>query len=408
MIKCGRKLVPVTKNLYEALVHIRNLTSPRLLWVDSLCINQADKLEKGQQVQRMHLVYGQSHCVSWMGVESEYHDDLQSILPVTRRLSEAENHSFRRRMLLRWNEVNDYLQHKPTYGLSNLRLVPWATMLHCLNRGIFARLWCVQEIILARSNDIRTSRAHIDVGVLACCARLILYILNDLYSTGYKSHVLDKIGLSWQDISQLHLISDRITTMLMSGPIPCIKFKREGRPVTPLTAMSIIDHNSEKECSDPRDHVYGLAALCSLGSSYRIDHSTLSLTTQEVFANFTLHCIRTTKSLEAFELGYRRTAHRENSNLVPHPTWTHRLWTPGLPSWCPDFAGPKPFMRTISATDRKRNDPLRAGKGRPAQLTRLSRQRLGVIGIEIGTIQVCTRDGYNQFNSQSGSSALIR
>jgi hypothetical protein len=178
--------------------------------------------------------------------------------------------------------------------------------------------------------------------------------------------------------------------MLMAGPIPCIKFKGEGRPVEPVTALSIIDHHSEKECSDPRDHVYGLAALCSLGTSYRIDYSALSLTTQEVFANFTLHCIRTTKSLQAFELGYRRTAHRETGNLIPHPSWRHRLWTPGLPSWCPDFAGPKHSMRNMYSSGRRRNAPLRASKGRPAQLTRLSRQRLGVTGIEIGTIQFCT------------------
>lgn len=70
-IRCAKETVSVTLNLYDALVHVRNLRTPRLLWVDSLCINQADKLEKGQQVQRMHLVYGQSHCISWMGVESE-------------------------------------------------------------------------------------------------------------------------------------------------------------------------------------------------------------------------------------------------------------------------------------------------------------------------------------------------
>jgi hypothetical protein len=409
MIKCGRNLVPVTRNLHEALVHIRNLTTPRLLWVDSLCINQADKREKGQQVQRMHFVYGQSHCISWMGVESKDHDDLQSILPAMRRLSEAENHLAQRRIPLGWNAVSDYLHHKSICGLSDLRLFPWATILHCLNRDIFARLWCVQEIILARSNDIRTSRAHIDVGVLASCAHLILRVLNDLFSTGDTSEVLDCIRIPWRDMDQLHLVSDRIDVMLMAGPIPCIKFKREGRPITHVTALSIIDHHSEKECSDPRDHVYGLAALCSLGTSYRIDYSALSLATQEVFANFTLHCIRTTKSLQAFELGYRRTTHRENSNLIPHPSWRHRLWTPGLPSWCPDFAGPKPSIRIISATDDKRNIPLRASNGRPAQLTRLSRRRLGVIGIEIGTIQVCTTTWkrYDEHDPASTSCSTI-
>jgi hypothetical protein len=41
-IYCAKQSVSVTSNLYEALVHVRNLRTPRLLWVDSLCINQAD------------------------------------------------------------------------------------------------------------------------------------------------------------------------------------------------------------------------------------------------------------------------------------------------------------------------------------------------------------------------------
>jgi hypothetical protein len=57
-IRCGKERNSITLSLYEALVHIRNLKTPRLLWVDSLCINQSDEEEKGLQVQRMHLIYG--------------------------------------------------------------------------------------------------------------------------------------------------------------------------------------------------------------------------------------------------------------------------------------------------------------------------------------------------------------
>lgn len=93
-IRCGKNLVSVTLNLYEALIHIRNLRTPRLLWVDSLCINQADDGEKGQQVQRMHLVYGQSHCISWMGAESESEFDLRSVMPIFKWFHEAEEYLY--------------------------------------------------------------------------------------------------------------------------------------------------------------------------------------------------------------------------------------------------------------------------------------------------------------------------
>lgn len=140
-IRCGKKSVPITLSLYEALVHIRNSRTPRLLWVDSLCINQADKREKGHQVQRMHLIYGQSHCISWLGVESENRDDLQSMLPIIRWLSETEAYLFKHQGSVTWRKVDEYIQHKPACGVSNIRQVPWAMMLHHLDLDIFKRLW---------------------------------------------------------------------------------------------------------------------------------------------------------------------------------------------------------------------------------------------------------------------------
>jgi hypothetical protein len=388
-IKCGKKLVPVTTTLHGALDHIRNLKTPRLLWVDTLCINQADKREKGQQVQRMHLIYGQSHCISWMGVETEDQEHLQWILPIMRRLSEAEEHLFQRGLLPEWNEVNDYLQHNPVHGLSNLHLVPWATILKCLDCGIFARLWCVQEIVLARSNDVRTSRSHIDVAVLARSSRVIYNVLNYLVQTQTTDQVQEMTGLSPENNRRLWSISRDIHATLITVPLPCLTFKKETRPIEPVTALSVVSNHYSQDCSDPRDHVYGLAALCNLGTSYHIDYSASPTMTNEVYADFTLHCIRTTRSLLAFRSSIRRTAFRAGSQMLKDPSMGHRPWTIGLPSWCPDFAGPTLELRLMSVAETNRNLPFSASKGCGAELTMSSRQKLGLLGIEVGTVQRC-------------------
>jgi len=390
IIHCAKESVSVTLNLYEALIHVRNLRTPRLLWVDSLCINQADKQEKGQQVRRMHLIYGQSHCVSWMGVESESEFDLQSVLPIFRWFYEAEVQFHAYCLLLTWKNLNYHIQQKPAYGATGLEQIPWANFLLCLDRDIFKRLWCVQEILLARSNDIRTSKCHVDISVLARASFLIYRVLYDLRSTSTSAYMTRmSSGTSPSDILSLVTITSHISSMLMTAPLPCLEFKKADRPISPVTALSIIDSNFARDCSDPRDHVYGLAALCNLGTSYDISYSPLSPTPPEVFADFTLHSLRTTGSLEPFRLLYRRAVLRDNDGMDIVPSSKHRSWTPGLPTWCPDFAGPVPIVRKITDTDRRRQNPLRASKDRPAQLARLSRQQLGVIGIEIGTVQVC-------------------
>lgn len=390
-IRCAKETVSVTLNLYEALVHVRNLRTPRLLWVDSLCINQADKLEKGQQVQRMHLVYGQSHCISWMGVESEDGFDVQSMLPIIRWLSETEEDMNVRRISPTWDNLDDHIEQNPVYGVTSARQIPWTQLLHCLDRDIFKRLWCVQEILLARSNDVRTSRCRVDIAVLARSSCLISHVLSNLQSTSTSEGATSRSagGTPVPDVRRLRTTCSRISSMLMTAPLPCLEFKKAADFVTHVTALSIIHDNVSRECSDPRDHIYGLAALCNLGTSYNISYSTLSLTTQEVFTDFTLHSLRTTKLLEAFQLVYRSAVVRENTRTDITPLWKHRPWTPGLPTWVPDFAGPQPIIRKLKNTDDSRETVLRASKDRPAQLTRLSRQQIGVIGVEIGTIQVC-------------------
>lgn len=50
---------------------------PMVLWVDDVCINQIDNVEKGQQVVRMGQVYKLARCVRvWLG-EPRVHGTLQ-------------------------------------------------------------------------------------------------------------------------------------------------------------------------------------------------------------------------------------------------------------------------------------------------------------------------------------------
>lgn len=181
-------------------------------------------------------------------------------------LSEAENHLNTRRLPLTWDNLDHHIQQQPARTASSLHQIPWAKLLHCLNRDIFKRLWCVQEIILARSNDVRTSKSRIDIGVLACSARLIFQALEDLNITSPTASVLQsKTNASSSDIRRLTAISGSVYIMLMTAPLPCLEFKRETGPIKPVSALSIINSNSGRECTHPRDHVYGLAALCGSG-----------------------------------------------------------------------------------------------------------------------------------------------
>src|SRR5947207_8786362 len=52
-IACNGEDFHVTENLFSALQRIRFADKPRHLWVDAVCINQSDNIEKSMQVQNM-------------------------------------------------------------------------------------------------------------------------------------------------------------------------------------------------------------------------------------------------------------------------------------------------------------------------------------------------------------------
>ena len=58
----------ISKNLHTILLHLRYPDRIRTLWIDAICINQQDGIEKGQQVALMGQIYQQAHTVlCWLG-----------------------------------------------------------------------------------------------------------------------------------------------------------------------------------------------------------------------------------------------------------------------------------------------------------------------------------------------------
>ena len=65
----------IRTNLDIALRHLRDEEESRTLWVDAVCINQRDVLERSQQVNRMRYIYsGAQHTIIWMGEEGDDSD----------------------------------------------------------------------------------------------------------------------------------------------------------------------------------------------------------------------------------------------------------------------------------------------------------------------------------------------
>src|SRR5271168_2443194 len=68
IITCNRVAVPVTDSLASALLDLRKERESVRIWCDALCINQADPVEKAQQVRNMLRIFEKADLViAWIG-----------------------------------------------------------------------------------------------------------------------------------------------------------------------------------------------------------------------------------------------------------------------------------------------------------------------------------------------------
>lgn len=74
-ILCNGKDLFVTLNVLAILHDFRNQDEDRLLWIDSICIDQSSSYDKSIQVPRMDRVYSQAQMVLvWLGKGSKETD----------------------------------------------------------------------------------------------------------------------------------------------------------------------------------------------------------------------------------------------------------------------------------------------------------------------------------------------
>lgn len=141
----------VTVNLRAALLHLRNHSIERILWVDAICIDQANQEEKEHQIQSMAKIYGQANrVVVWLGEAADDSDLALEEIRVTR-------------------------DKMSTNSLDSKRIQQ--AVLALLQRPWFRRIWILQEIAAARHVLIMCGSKKID-GYVFC---LGVDALKDLY-----------------------------------------------------------------------------------------------------------------------------------------------------------------------------------------------------------------------------------
>ncbi|KAK8867293.1 hypothetical protein PGQ11_005871 [Apiospora arundinis] len=285
-IQCHQDRLLITPNCKAAVERLRHEDKSRMLWVDSICIDQEDVEECSTQVKLMTNIYRAAKTVvMWLGEEeqnSQLAFDCISILARAYEESEKSEGGLKKELL---QEATNAIQSK------ELVVQGWAEL---SRRSCFQRVWIFQEIILAGSR-----------GLVMCGSLSSPW---DAFNAALQGYI------AWTgDVTNfIHILQLNIKEFKA-----CDHLGTEAA----IMAMSMLD------CSDARDKVFATLGIVEPGTATEADYTK---SVQEVFLE--------ANSCIIFADGtalWRNTQQTKTDKQVYDQEGIE-----GLPSWAYDFTRP--------------------------------------------------------------------
>ncbi|KAK0704474.1 heterokaryon incompatibility protein-domain-containing protein [Lasiosphaeris hirsuta] len=303
-----------TKNLVLALrqlVATQNYAS-RAIWVDAICINQADVSERSAQVKIMDQIYkNAAEVLCWLGDEDDSSAvAMRLITALSQDLHESPE-------MTSDTEPLGFTPLKDPFYLDNIRQLPQESILSLSlfsQRPYWTRIWTLQEMVLA-------GRCKLICGDRSC----YLQHIEDLVDWVHRAPVKDIIlageaptGVPaevWGFVTWIYRNSQiSLPVMEVWGMRRTLVLRHHSPDQMTLNFLSF---SRTRKATDIRDKLYGLSGICDIGVEidYSIDPGVL-------FTRFAAQLF-----LKSSDIVY----------LLKNAGVSHASAIPDLPTWVPDW-----------------------------------------------------------------------
>jgi hypothetical protein len=290
-IEVSGQTVHVTDNLYAALHRLRYPMQKRTIWIDQLCINQSDNLERSSQVAMMRDIYKRcSCCIIWLGeLEAVPSKDASAVFTFLKEVAAVATTPYMGLPTL-FRDTPDGATARRAFTAFAMYGNPW-----------WSRIWTVQEAMIP--HDAVLVWGHLSVSradVLATSRHLRSDLMHAHFPDTFKAKRVQHYEMLRRMLYPVHGF---IHSSTHDGPLDLLLRWRH------------------RDASNPRDKVYALMGLLPddvLPSARTYDYEAPP---SLLFANVTFALIQLENGLRPL-LG---------SSEMPHRT-------SGLPTWAIDFA----------------------------------------------------------------------
>ncbi|KAF2968600.1 hypothetical protein GQX73_g5005 [Xylaria multiplex] len=288
----------ISPHLYEILANLRSQNTDKVIWIDAICINQADNDERTHQVGLMRHIYSQANSVIiWLGgqtaddelkssQESSLFDNPHDVLsPLPTGLVGSTLDQYDLLAILEAART----QNIGSDHWSEMKYVTYLMLVHCINAILscdwWERMWTIQEAVLpttAPTFRFRGSSFSFDDLVVAMelvprrLKKFIQYL--DTVQAGTAEFLKLAIADQWLSFGKLN----KTLVSYLRGEMQW----RAGRPDHRLF-FSLLPQTGRHRSGDPRDKIFALESLVSRHRALPFIHVDYNDTTEQVFGRVT-------------------------------------------------------------------------------------------------------------------------
>ena len=303
--------IPVTENLTGAMYFLGTIV-PGIYWIDALCINQQDDVEKSSQVALMREIYAAAEIVMvFLGMKSEESTMACNLIGKLCELFQNDTIDLegagpqRSPSIARKYPFED--EKLQELGLPLTEAVDWVALADLLSKAYFERMWVLQELVMARGPILAFCGSY-QLPFAALQTTLII-----LLATGWNFEMKQRADERGRHVEMQALDFLPIVTTLMHS---------QGKR---LELQMLLDMSRCLLATDPRDKIFALLGMATeieagkeMSISLRPDYSK---SVQQVFTEVTGAFIA------KGDLSLLSSVEREGVRQVKD-----------LPSWVPDFS----------------------------------------------------------------------